>query len=127
MSIDPGFVQKQDIRNNPVIRDLDPQQRRDFRRTLLLAAAVVAMLLFSAWQHVSVMTTRFSIEQLRRDEAAEVAVQRQLRLEREMRRSPARIESRAIRELHMRPPADTLVIERLRATSPDKAVIAANR
>lgn len=127
MSIDPEFAQKQDIRNNPVIRDLDPQQRRDFRRTMFLAAAVVAMLLFSAWQHVSVMTTRFSIEELRREEAAEVAVQRQLRLEREMRRSPARIETRAIRELQMRPPAGTLVIERLRATTPDKAVIAANR
>ena len=127
MSLDLEFAQKQEVRNNPVVRDVDPQQRRAFRRTLLLAAGVVAMLLFSAWQQVTVTNMGFAIEDLRRREAQEQAVQRQILLEREMRRSPRQIEARATGELRMAPPVDTIVIERVKSAAPDKAVLAAVR
>jgi hypothetical protein len=44
-------------------------------------------------------------------------------------RAPQRIERMAMQDLHMVSPAqkDTLVIERAAATSPDQAVVAANR
>jgi hypothetical protein len=125
MSIPDEFVVKQDIRNNPVVRDLDPHQRRDFRRTLLLAAAVVAMLLFSGWQQVTVMNLGFAIDDLRRRESDERAVQRRILLEREMRRSLRQIEARAMRELGLTIPADTLVIERVKTATPAAGVIAA--
>jgi cell division protein FtsL len=127
MSIDADFALQKAIRNNPVVRDIDPDQRREFRRSLILAALVVAMMLFSAWQHVSVMTTGVAVEKLRRDAATEQTIQRRLRLEHEMRRSPQQIESRARRELKMVPATDTLVIERVKPATPDKAVIAAVR
>ena len=50
MSIDVEYAIKKDIRNNPVIREIDLEQKREFLRTAGLAALVVAMLLFSAWQ-----------------------------------------------------------------------------
>jgi hypothetical protein len=127
MNIDGDFSLRKDIRNNPVVRDVDPAQRRDFRRTLVLAALVLAMVLFTAWQHVSVMTTGLELERLRGAEASEQTIQRRIRLEHEMRRSPQQVESRARQELRMAPAAETLVIERVKPATPDKAVIAAVR
>ena len=54
MSIDVEYAIKKDIRNNPVVREIDFEQKREFRRTLILAGLIVAMLLFSAWQHLKV-------------------------------------------------------------------------
>ena len=129
MSADVEFAIKKDIRNNPVVRGVDPQQRREFRRTATLAAMILAMLLFSVWQHFEVVRSGYELERLRRDKAAEASANRKLRLELEMLRAPQRIEERAVEELHLvaPPAADTIVIERVPQSTSGKTIIALSR
>jgi cell division protein FtsL len=129
MSIDVEYAIKKDIRNNPVIREIDLDQKRDFIRTAGIAALVVAMLLFSAWQQFKIVQHGYDVEDLRELIAVEEAEQRQLRLELETLRRPQEIERRAVRELGLVPPSpdDVVVIERVRPSSPAGAIIAEAR
>jgi cell division protein FtsL len=129
MSIDVEYAIKKDIRNNPVVREIDRQQKRDFIRMISLVALIVGMLLFSAWQHFRIVFNGYEIERLRQELSAAEATNRKLKLEIETWRRPDLVESRASRELHMVQPSakDTLVIERARAVSPAKAIVATAR
>ena len=129
MSADAEFAIKKDIRNNPVVRGVDPQQRREFRRTVTLAAMILAMVLFSVWQHFEVVRSGYELERLRREQTDEASANRKLRLEMEMLRAPQRLEERAVRELHLVVPsaADTIVIERVPPPASSKAIIALSR
>jgi cell division protein FtsL len=126
MSIDIEYAIKKDIRNNPVVREVDVEQKREFRRTVGLAALIVALLLFSAVQHLQIVNAGYRIQTLEQQRAAEESTNRQLRLEVETLRTPQRIERIAIDQLHMVAPSakDTLIIERAKPVSPDKAVVA---
>jgi len=126
MSIDVEYAIKQDIRNNPVVRGVDLQQKREFLRTLILAGLIVAMLLFSAWQHFEVVRSGYRLEELRARQADEESVNRKLRLEIEVLRRPQALEEGAVRVLRMAAPTekDTLVIERVRSATPAKAIVA---
>jgi cell division protein FtsB len=126
MSIDLEYAIKKDIRNNPVVREVDLQQKHEFLRTLVLAALIVAMLLFSAWQHFEVVRSGYRLEELRARQAEEEALNRKLRLEIEVLLRPQALEERAVRTLHMVAPTekDALVIERVRGASPSKAIVA---
>jgi len=131
MSIDVEYAIKKDVRNNPIVREVDRTQRREFMRTLGVAGLVIAMLLFAAWQHFEIVDTSRQMEELRQERTQEAEINRQLRLELETLRRPQEIERRAVRELQMRPaaPTDTLVIERApakSATTP-RTVVASHR
>jgi cell division protein FtsL len=129
MSIDVEYAIKKDIRNNPVVREIDAQQKRDFLRTIGVALMVVATGLFAAWQHYNIVQRRYDIQRIEQTRAAEETVNRKLRLEVERLRSPQQIERVAMRELGMIAPAskDTLVIERARGDSPERAMMARAR
>jgi len=126
MSIDVEYAIKKDIRNNPVIREIDLEQKREFLRAAALAALVVIMLLFSAWQQFKIVQHGYGVEDLRELIAAEEVVQRKLRLELEFLQRPQEIESRAAEELGLVAPSpdEILVIERVRTSAPSAAVIA---
>ncbi|MCC7008722.1 MAG: cell division protein FtsL [Acidobacteria bacterium] len=126
MSIDLTYAVRKDIRNNPVVREHDLQQKREFRRIVALASLAVGMLLFSAWQHFQTRTHSMRIEALRVERAKEEAVNRKLRLNLEVLRAPDVIELRATRELGLRAPtlAETVVIERARVATPPPAMVA---
>jgi hypothetical protein len=125
MSIDLDYAIKKDIRNNPVIREIDTRERREVRRIVWLAGLSVAMLLFSAWQHFEGIRYSRSIEQLKLDRAAEDVTNRQLRLNLEVLRAPQQIEKRA-RMLGLEPAAshNTMVIERVPSSTLPRAVVA---
>ena len=129
MSIDPEYAIKTDIRNNPIIREADLRERREFRRIMLLASLAVCLLLFSAWQHFVTFRYGMEIEALREFRAYEESVNRQLRLNVETLRTPPKIEERARRELGLVAPsaADTIVIERTRSSAPPSGVVAKAR
>ena len=114
MSIDVEYAIKKDIRNNPVVREIDVQQKRDFRRTTCIAVLIVGMGLFAAWQHFKILQNGYEVQKLQLARAAEESINRQLRLEVETLRAPQRIERIAVHDLHMVAPVskDTLVIER---------------
>ncbi|MEO8070832.1 MAG: hypothetical protein ABI652_05485 [Acidobacteriota bacterium] len=128
MSIDVEYAIRKDIRNNPVVREVDAHERKEFRRTLLLATLCVALVLFSAFQHFRILRSGYDGESLRREIAAEQVINRQLHLNLETQRAPQQIEKRA-RDLGLVPPAlaDTVVIERVPMTSPSGAVVAQAR
>jgi cell division protein FtsL len=129
MNIDLEYAVKKDIRNNPVVREVDLQQKREFNRMVWLAAVIVAMLLFSAWQHFEIVNSGYKVERLRVEKTAEESFNRKLRLELETLRRPQHVESFAVRQLRMVAPtsADTVVIERTAASAPARTVIASNR
>ena len=129
MNIDLEYAVKKDIRNNPVVREVDLQQKREFNRMVWLAAVIVAMLLFSAWQHFEIVNSGYKVERLRLEKTAEESFNRKLRLELETLRRPQHVESFAVRQLRMVAPtsADTVVIERTTASAPARTVIASNR
>jgi cell division protein FtsL len=129
MGIDPEYGIKQDVRNNPIVREIDRDQRRQFLRNIGITALVVGMLLFSAWQHYEVWRHGFEIEAVDKQRAAEDAINRKLRLELDTLRSPARIEYQATTDLHMVVPTakDTLVVERVTPAPADHSAVASVR
>lgn len=129
MTIDVEYGIKKDIRNNPVVREIDRLQKREFLRTLALTVAIVAMLLFSAVQHFKIVVNSREVEGLRREHAAALTEQRQLRLDLEVQRSPRKLDERARNELHMVDPSaeSTIVIERVPAAARPEGVLAQAR
>jgi len=129
MSIDVEYAIKKDIRNNPVVREVDLQQKREFLRMTCIAVAIVGMSLFAAWQHFKIVQNGYEVQKLEQARAAEASLNRQLRLEVETYSAPDVIEKKALGPLHMvwPTPKDTLVIQRATPASPDASVVAAVR
>ena len=126
--IDFEYAIKKDVRNNPIVRELDEARHRQLWRSAAIGAVLVVVLLFSAWQHFELIHHGYVMEQLHQQKAAEEEIQRRLRLEIEALSSPRRIEEVAIRELHMVEPArdNAIVIERVTPSAPPaKSVVAA--
>jgi hypothetical protein len=130
MSIDLEYAIKKDIRNNPIVRQIDREQKREFRRMLALGGAMIGMLLFAASQPFKVQTSGYEIERLRQQLAEEQSLHRKLTLEVETWRAPELLERRATRELHMVAPtsAEMIVLEVVPPSSPpDRSIVAAAR
>ena len=108
------------IRNAPIVRELDKARQRELRGSLILAVPLVAVLLFSVWQHFELLQYGYRIERLRQEFSRQQELNRHLRLEIEALRSPARIERVAVEELRMVAPAsgEELVIERAPGEAP---------
>jgi cell division protein FtsL len=121
------FAIKRDVRNNPIVREVDRDRHREMWRTVGIAVVLVVVLLFSAWQHFELLRHGYRVEQLQKEIAAENELKRHLRLEIEMLKSPARIERLATTQLHMvvPGPTDTTVVERVvAAEAPPRSVVA---
>jgi len=129
MNLDVEYAIKKDIRNNPVVREFDFEQKREFLRTAGFAGLIVVMVLFSVWQHFTIVRHGYEVEDLRELLAVEETAQRKLRLELETLRRPQEVERRAYRELDLvAPTADNiLIIERVRPSAPAGAVLAEAR
>jgi cell division protein FtsL len=126
--LDFEYAIKKDVRNNPIVREIDEERQRQLWRTAGIGAVLVLVLLFSAWQTFELIRHGYDIQRLERERAAEEEIQRRLRLEIEVLRSPRRIEEMAIRELKLVAPDrdQAIVIERVAPTAPpQKSVVAA--
>jgi cell division protein FtsL len=121
------YAVKKDVRNNPIVREMDQARQRELWTLVGIAGFVVLVLLFSAWQHFELLRHGYQVEQMQKERASEEDAARQLRLEIETLRSPKRIEALAIQQLHLVAPTrnEAIVIERvLPADPPDRSVIA---
>jgi len=121
------YAIKKDVRNNPIVREIDEARQRELWTSLGIAGLLVVVLLFSAWQHFELLRHGYQVEQMERERAAEEELGRQLRLEIETLRSPSRIETLAIEQLHLVTPSrdEAIVIERVMpAAPPAKSVVA---
>ena len=121
------YAIKKDVRNNPIVREVDRERHREMWRSTLIGVFLVLVLLFSAWQHFELLQHGYRLEQMQRERANEEATNRHLRLEIETLRSPARIERMATGRLRMVAPSaeDAIVIERVIQTpAPPRSVVA---
>ena len=91
---------KMDVRNNPIVRELDQARQRELWRWMLVGGALVGVILFSLWQRFSVMRVATQIESTERELGQARELQRRLRLEVERLSAPRRIEQLALRN-HM--------------------------
>src|SRR4051812_9555864 len=114
------YAIKKDVRNNPIVREVDERRQRDLWKSAGVAGFLVLVLLFSAWQHFEMLRHGYQVEQLQREKAAEEETGRQLRLEIETLRSPKRIEMLATEKLHLVAPSrdESIVIERAVPANP---------
>ena len=109
------YAIKKDVRNNPIVREVDEARHRELWKSVALAAFLVLVLLFSAWQHFELLRHGYRVEQMQRERAAEEEAARHLRLEIDTLRSPQRIEALAIKKLQLVAPSkdEAIVIERV--------------
>ena len=121
------YAIKKDVRNNPIVREVDEHRLREQWRSVALGVLFVAVLLFSGWQRVELLQHGYRLEQMQKERGNEEETNRHLRLEIETLRSPQRIESLAIGRLHLVAPetGSAIVIERVvPADPPGSSVVA---
>jgi cell division protein FtsL len=127
-AMDFEYAIKKDVRNNPIVREVDDARQRQLWRSLAIGGFLVLVILFSAWQHFELLRHGYEIQRMQRERAAEEDVNRHLRLEIETLRSPARIERIAMKELHLVAPLrdQAIVLERVTPSAPPgKSIVAA--
>jgi cell division protein FtsL len=123
------YAIKKDVRNNPIVREVDEERHREMWRSVAVGAFLVIVVLFAVAQRVELVRHGYRLEEMQRERAAEAEIARHLRLEIETLRSPARIQRLATGRLHMVEPGpdDAVVIERVIPASPPPRSVVARR
>ena len=127
--VDFEYAIRKDVRNNPVVREVDRARLREMWRWVALGALLVLVVLFSALQHFELLRYGYRIEKMREERAAEERLQRHLRLEIQSLRAPRRIERIAVRQLRLVPvsPERAIVVERVPSAPPPSGALVASR
>jgi cell division protein FtsL len=121
------YAIRKDVRNNPIVREVDQARQRELWTSVAIGGLLVLALLFSAWQHFELLRHGYQVEELQRQRALEEETGRRLRLEIDTLKSPKRIEKLAIEKLHLVSPSrdEAIVLERVVPPPPPaKSVIA---
>ena len=121
------YAIKKDVRNNPIVREIDRERNREMVRSVGIGVFLVAVLLFWAWQQFELRRNGYRLEQMQQERAVQVDVNRHLRLEVQTLKAPERIERLALGRLRMvmPRPEDASVIERVVQTPvPPRSVVA---
>ena len=123
------YAIRKDVRNNPIVREVDEEKQRELWKSVGVAGFLVIVLLFSAWQHFELLRHGYQVEELQRQRSGEEETARRLRLEIETLKSPKRIETLATRQLHLVAPSrdEAIVIERVVPADPPAASVVARR
>jgi cell division protein FtsL len=118
---------KKDVRNNPIVREVDLERHREMWRSVGVSVFLVAVLLFIVWQQNELQQYGYQMETAQEQLEKEEVKTRRLRLEIESYRAPERIEELAIKQLHMvvPEPGEATVIERVfEPAVPPRSVVA---
>ena len=123
------YAIRKDVRNNPIVREVDEARQRDLWKSVSIAAFLVLALLFSAWQHFELLRHGYQIEEMQRQKATEEETGRRLRLEIETLKTPKRIEALATQKLRLVAPTrdEAIVIERVMPPDPPARSVVARR
>jgi cell division protein FtsL len=121
------YAIRKDVRNNPIVREVDERRVREQWRSVALGTLFVAVLLFSGWQRVELLQHGYRVEAMEQERASQEDVNRQLRLEIETLKSPKRIEALATEQLHLVAPATgaAVIIERVVPADPPSSSVVA--
>jgi cell division protein FtsL len=122
------YAIKKDVRNNPIVREVDEHRQRELWHSVVLGVFLVLVVLFSAWQHFELLRHGYRLEQMQQQRREEEEIGRHLRLEIETLRAPKRIEQLAIRRLRMVAPGpgQAIILERAVAAEPPAKTIVAS-
>ena len=121
------YAIKKDVRNNPIVREVDEARQRELWKSVGVAGFLVLVLLFSAWQHFELLRHGYQVEELQRQRAAEEDIAPPAAPRDRHAESPKRIEALATGQLHLVAPSrdEAIVIERVvPAEPPAKSVVA---
>jgi cell division protein FtsL len=123
------YAIKKDIRNNPIVREVDEARLREMLRSTVIGVFVVAIVLYSAWQLFELVRYGYRIEQMQQQRAAEEKVNRHLKLNIQTLSRPDRIEQLASRRLKLVQPSadDTFILERVVPPEPPAQSVVAAR
>ena len=123
------YAIKKDVRNNPIVREIDRERNREFVRSVGIGVFLVSVLLFWAWQQFELRRNGYLLEKMQQERAVEAEVNRHLRLEMQTLQAPERIERIALGRLRMVAPRaeDASVIERVVETPPLPRSVVASR
>jgi cell division protein FtsL len=123
------YAIKKDVRNNPIVREVDESRQRELWTSIAVAGFLVLVLLVSAWQHFELLRHGYQVAELQRQRTAEEDIARRLRLEIDTLKAPQRIEALATQQLHLVTPTrdEAIVIERVVQAEPPAASVVARR
>ena len=63
------YAIKKDVRNNPIVREVDEARQRELWKSGGVAALLVLLVLFSAWQHFELLRHGYQVEEMKREKA----------------------------------------------------------
>jgi cell division protein FtsL len=123
------YAVRKDVRNNPIVREVDYARQNELWKTGGLALVLVGAVFFWTWQHFDLVRRGYRLEELQKEQAAAEDEARHLRLEIETLRSPRRIEEIARTRLNLVTPSreDASVIERIVPADPPATSVVARR
>jgi cell division protein FtsL len=123
------YAIKKDVRNNPIVREIDDARHRELWKTVIVAGLFVVILLFWAWQQFDILRHGYRLEEMQRQRAEQEEIARHLRLEIDTLKSPRRIEELATQRLHLVAPTreEAIVIERVVPADPPARSVVARR
>ena len=123
------YAIRKDVRNNPIVREVDDAKQRDLWKTVAVAGLFVVILLFWAWPRFELLRRGYRLEEMQTQRQSEEETTRQLRLEVETLSSPKRIETLATEKLHLVTPTreEAIVIERVVPSEPPARSVVARR
>jgi cell division protein FtsL len=121
------YAIRKDVRNNPIVREVDEARQRELWKSVAVAGVLVIVLLFSVWQRVQLLKNGYQVDELQKTLAAAEQARRQLQLDVDVLKAPDRIEEYAIERLHLAHPSsdEAVIIERVvPAERPASSVVA---
>jgi cell division protein FtsL len=123
------YAVSKDIRNNQIVREIDHSRQRDLWRWTGIGAVILALIVYSAWQHFELLRHGYRVEQMERARKQEVEINRHLRLQIQTLRAPQRIAKIATGQLRMVEPtaAEAIVLERAVPIDPPARSVVARR
>src|SRR4029078_2442699 len=65
------YAIKKDVRNNPIVREVDEARQRELWTSIAIAGFLVVVLVLSAWQHFELLRHGYEVEELQRQRSAE--------------------------------------------------------
>lgn len=121
------YAIKKDVRNNPIVREVDERRLQEQWRSVAIGVLFVGVLLFSGWQRVELLQHGYRVEAMEKQRGDEEEINRHLRLEIETLKAPQRIEELAVKRLKLVAPetGSAIVIERVLPPEPPAASVVA--
>jgi hypothetical protein len=70
------YAIKKDVRNNPIVREVDRARHRELWESAGVVGVIVVVVLFSSWQHFDLLQHGYKIEQMQQERAEEEEARR---------------------------------------------------